>query len=201
MSDVPANSARAHVPWNKGKLVGAKPPLRPKHVWAIRSKLQLEGRKRDLAMFNLGIDSKLRACDVVRLRVDDVAPQGVSAARATVRQRKTGRSVRCELTEQTREVVDEYLKSSCRKSGEYLFPVRGGQGRHMTTRQYARLVAKLGLQHRAKPKIVRHTLLASHEGDTHLSPHWKPPRARAVCRTRTWSCSLTILWQVDMLNL
>lgn len=163
MSDVSANSARAHVPWNTGKLVGAKPSLRPKHVWAIRSKLQLEGRKRDLAMFNLGIDSELRACDVVRLRVDDVAPQGVSAARATVRQRKTGR----------------YLKSSCRKSGEYLFTGRGGQGRHMTTRQYARLVAKLGLQHRAKPKIVRHTLLASHEGDTHLSPHWQPP-CRAV---------------------
>ena len=61
-------------PWNKGKLVGAKPPLRPSHVWSIRTKLQIEGRKRDLALFNLAIDSKLRGCDVVAVRVDDVAP-------------------------------------------------------------------------------------------------------------------------------
>src|SRR5690242_1802882 len=98
-----ASPARPHVPWNKGKLTGAKPPLRPKHVWAIRSKLQLEGRTRDLAMFNLAIDSKLRGCDVVGLRVEDVAPQGVAVDRATVRQRKTGHPVRFELTEQTRE--------------------------------------------------------------------------------------------------
>ena len=63
-------------PWNKGKLTGAKPPLRPKHVWSIRSKLQIEGRTRDLAMFYLAIDSKLRGCDVVALRVEDVAPNG-----------------------------------------------------------------------------------------------------------------------------
>ena len=63
-------------PWNKGKLTGAKPPLRPKHVWSIRSKLQIEERTRDLAMFNLAIDSKLRGCDVVALRVEDVAPNG-----------------------------------------------------------------------------------------------------------------------------
>jgi hypothetical protein len=62
------------VPWNKGKLIGAKPPLRPKHVWSIRTKLQVEGRTRDLAMFNLAIDSKLRGCDVVALKVEDVAP-------------------------------------------------------------------------------------------------------------------------------
>lgn len=142
MSDVSANSTRAHVPWNKGKLIGAKPPLRPKHVWAIRSKLQLERRARDLAMFNLAIDSKLRACDVVGLRVDDVAPQGVTLARATIRQKKTGRAVRFELTESTREAVDEYLGTSCRKPGEYLFPGRGAEVQHMTTRQYARLVAR-----------------------------------------------------------
>jgi hypothetical protein len=76
--------------WNKGKLIGAKPPLRPKHVWSIRTKLQIEGRTRDLAMFNLAIDSKLRGCDVVALRVDDIAPHGYAADRATVRQKKTG---------------------------------------------------------------------------------------------------------------
>jgi hypothetical protein len=83
------------VPWNKGKLIGAKPPLRPKHVWSIRTKLQVEGRTRDLAMFNLAIDSKLRGCDVVALKVEDVAPSAVD--RATVRQKKTGQPVRFEI--------------------------------------------------------------------------------------------------------
>jgi hypothetical protein len=90
---------------NKGKLVGAKPPLRPKHVWSIRTKLQIAGRIRDLAMFNLAIDSKLRGCDVVRLRVEDVAPHGHAVDRATVRQKKTGQPVRFEMTEQTLEAV------------------------------------------------------------------------------------------------
>lgn len=132
---------RQREPWNKGKLTGAKPPLRPKHVWSIRSKLQAEGRMRDLALFNLAIDSKLRGCDVVRLVVEDVAPQGVAAARATVRQQKTGRPVRFEMTEHTREAVDAYLRAAAKKPGEFLFPGRGsGSGRCMTTRQYARLV-------------------------------------------------------------
>src|SRR5262245_5444816 len=87
------------VPWNKGRIVGAKPPLRPKHVWSIRSKLQVEGRVRDLALFNLAIDSKLRGCDVVSLKVEDIARNGYAADRATVRQKKTGRPVKFELTE------------------------------------------------------------------------------------------------------
>ena len=101
------------VPWNKGKLTGAKPPLRPKHVWSIRTKLQIEGRARDLAMFNLAIDSKLRGCDVVAIRVEDVAGGGYTADRATVRQRKTGRPVRFELSEQTRQAVENGPASSC----------------------------------------------------------------------------------------
>src|ERR1700731_53640 len=87
------------LPWNKGKLTGAKPPLRPKHVWSIRTKLQIDGRIRDLAMFNLAIDSKLRGCDVVAIRVQDIAAGGYTADRATVRQKKTGRPVRFELSE------------------------------------------------------------------------------------------------------
>src|SRR5262245_55687224 len=83
-----------HAPWNKGKLIGAKPPLRPKHVWSIRTRLLVEGRTRDLAMFNLAIDSKLRGCDVVALKVEDVAPNGYAIDRATVRQKKTGRPVK-----------------------------------------------------------------------------------------------------------
>ena len=127
-------------PWNKGKLIGAKPPLRQKYVWAIRTMLQAERSKRDLAMFNLAIDSKLRGCDVVAVRVDDVAPNGYAIARATVRQRKTGRPVRFELTEHTRHAVDDYLKVSRKKLGEFLFTSSKSE-RSMTPRQYGRLVS------------------------------------------------------------
>lgn len=113
---LPALSA---YPWNKGKFVGSKPPLRPKHVWSIRTKLQALGRTRDLAIFNLAIDSKLRGCDVVSLKVEDVAPHGYALERATVRQKKTGRSVRF----------------------EFLFCARPDSGQCMSTRQYSRLVS------------------------------------------------------------
>ena len=136
-----ANSNK-RTPWNKSKLIGPKPPLRPKHVWSIRTKLQIEGRTRDLAMFNLAIDSKLRGCDVVALKVEDVAPGGYAIDRATVRQRKTGQPVRFELTEQTREAVDDYLRVAGKKPGDVLFSGRRGPGRCMTTRQYARLVSE-----------------------------------------------------------
>jgi integrase len=129
-------------PWNKGKLVGAKPRLRAKHVWSIRTKLQVEGRMRDLAMFNLAIDSKLRGCDAVSLRVEDVAPHGQAVDRATVRQKKTGQPFRFELTEQTREAVDAYLKAAGKKPGEFLFARCRGFDSAITPRQYARLVSK-----------------------------------------------------------
>ena len=127
---------------NKGKLIGPKPPLQPKHVWAIRTRLQLAKRVRDLALFNLAIDSKLRGCDVVSLRVDDVAPHGYALDRATVRQRKTGRPVKFEITEQTRQAIDEYLKEARKGPGDFLFTGRRGKDRNLTTRQYARLVSE-----------------------------------------------------------
>src|SRR5215831_11347644 len=102
---------RPRTPWNKGKLIGAKPPLRPKHVWSIRTRLMVEHRCRDLAMFNLAIDSKLRGCDLIALKVEDVAPTGYTVERATVRQRKTGRPVKFELTEQTRQAIEDYPAS------------------------------------------------------------------------------------------
>jgi integrase len=134
--------APRRMPWNKGKLIGAKPPLRPKHVWSIRTRLLVEGRIRDLAMFNLAIDSKLRGCDVVALKVEDVAPNGYAIDRATVRQKKTGRPVKFELTDQTRQAVDDYLKAAHKKPGEFLFTGRRGMGQCMTTRQYARLISE-----------------------------------------------------------
>ncbi|MDE5463662.1 tyrosine-type recombinase/integrase [Bradyrhizobium sp. CSS354] len=150
MTDIPSTipAVSKHVPWNKGKIVGAKPPLRPKHVWSIRTKLQVEGRMRDLALFNVAIDSKLRGCDVVALKVDDLAPGGYAADRATVRQKKTGRPVKFGLTESSRQAIDDYLRLTGKKSGEYLFTGRRRSG-HMTTRQYARLlsywIADIGL--------------------------------------------------------
>lgn len=141
------NPAR-RTPWNKGKLVGPKPPLRPSHVWSIRTKLQIDDKKRDLALFNLAIDSKLRGCDVVSIRVEDVAPSGYAQDRATIRQKKTGRPVRFELTEQTRMAIDDYLRVTGRKPGQFLFSGRGDRA-GLTTRQYSRLVqewvASIGL--------------------------------------------------------
>jgi len=128
-------------PWNKGKLIGARPPLQPKHVWSIRTRLLLERRIRDLALFNLALDSKLRGCDVVAVRVADVAPNGYTMDRATVRQKKTGRPVKFELTDQTRQAIDDYLKAAGKRPGDFLFTGRRAFGQCMTTRQYTRLLS------------------------------------------------------------
>ena len=109
------------VPWNKGKIVGAKPPLRPKDVWSIRTKLQVERRIRDLALFNVAIDSKLRGCDVVASKVDDIAPSGYTVDRASVRQKKAGRPVKFELTETTRQALDHYPRATGKKPGDRLY--------------------------------------------------------------------------------
>jgi integrase len=137
---IPSLVGFAKTPWNKGRLTGQKRPLKPKEVWAIRVRLQLERRRRDLALFNLAIDSKLRGCDLVRLRVSDVSLGGRVQGRATVIQRKTGRPVQFEITEQTRAAIRDWLDSTTLGSSQYLFPSRL-QGRpHISTRQYARIV-------------------------------------------------------------
>jgi integrase len=130
----------AKTPWNKGRLIGQKRPLKPKEVWAIRVRLQLEGRKRDLALFNLAIDSKLRGCDLVLLQVDDVSVGGRVRDRATVVQKKTGRPVQFEISEQTRSSIRDWLSEGNLKSGHYLFPSRRRGQPHISTRQYARIV-------------------------------------------------------------
>jgi integrase len=141
MQDIENSMTRVptRIPWNRGKLTGAKPPLRPKHMWAIRTRLQMKEQTRDLALFNFAIDSKLRGCDVVAVTVDDIAPNGYAVDRATVRQRKTGRPVRFELTEQTREAIEDYIRTTGKKPGEFLFSGRW-PGRSMTRRRYARLL-------------------------------------------------------------
>ncbi len=142
ITNEPTFESNRRQPWNKGKFTGPKPPLQPRHVWAIRTRLQLADRVRDLALFNLAIDSKLRGCDVVSLKVEDVAPHGYAIDRATVRQRKTGRPVKFEITEQTRQTVDDHLKATGKAPGDFLFTGRRGPDRCLTTRQYARLLSE-----------------------------------------------------------
>ena len=127
-------------PWNKGKLVGQKPPLKPKDIWAIRIYLQNAHQVRDLAMFNLAIDSKLRGCDLVNLRVRDISHGSQILARAMVVQRKTQRPVQFELTEPTRAAVAAWVTKAALKSEHFLFPSRLFNSPHVSTRQYARIV-------------------------------------------------------------
>ena len=176
---IPLSPASTGAPWNKGKLIGAKPPLRQKHVWAIRGMLQNGRNRRDLAMFNLAIDSKLRGCDVVAIKVEDVAPNGYAVDRATVCQRKTGHPVRFELTKHTRQAIDAYLKSSRKKPGEFLF-TGPRSGRSMSPRQYGRLVSADGYW--ARSALVRHALFAANYGDAHLPPHRESASCAASAR-------------------
>ena len=127
-------------PFNKGKLIGQKAPLKLKEVWSIRIRLQLANRIRELALFNLAIDSKLRGCDLVELRVKDIAHGDQIASRAIVMQHKTRRPVQFEITEQTRKIVSAWIAQAQLKSDQYLFPSRIHVSPHISTRQYARIV-------------------------------------------------------------
>jgi integrase len=140
MPDSKQSSVPRRDPWNKGRLIGQKRPLKPKDVWSIRVRLQLEHRTRDLALFNLAIDSKLRGCDLVRLRVDDVSDGGRVRDRATIIQKKTGRPVQFEITEQTRAAIQTWLTEISSSNGRHLFPSRVRAQPHLSTRQYARIV-------------------------------------------------------------
>src|ERR1700716_345818 len=131
---------RCQQPWNKGLLVGQKKPLEPKHVWSIRVRLEIAGSKRDLAIFNLAIDSKLRACDLVKLRLDDICSGLRVRQRATIVQKKTGRTVQFEITEQSKNSVEAWLPSLRAAGSRYLFPSRLHAIPHISTRQYARPV-------------------------------------------------------------
>jgi integrase len=133
-------STTHRLPWNKGKLVGQKAPLKLKEIWAIRIRLQLSDRTRDLALFNLAIDSKLRACDLVKLRVRDVSHGDRIAARTIVMQHKTRRPVQFEITEQTRDALVVWITRANLRLEDFLFPSRVRRSPHLSTRQYARMV-------------------------------------------------------------
>ena len=128
------------IPWNKGKLVGQKLPLKLQEIWAIRIRLQLAHRRRDLALFNLAIDSKLRACDLLCLRVSDVMVGGRIGSRAMIMQRKTQRRVQFEITARTREAVTDWMQTAELSASSYLFPSQLHNSIHLSTRQYSRMV-------------------------------------------------------------
>jgi len=127
-------------PWNKGKLVGQKAPLKPPEVWAIRVRLQLADKKRDLALFNLAVDSKLRGGDLLRIKVSDLRTGGEVRRRAKIVQSKTGNPVQFEVTKCSREAIDDWCNFKKLQPYDWLFPSRKDRKQHLTTRQYARLV-------------------------------------------------------------
>ncbi len=132
------NHAKISRPWNKGKLIGQKPPLKLKEIWAIRIKLQISHQIRDLALFNLAIDSKLRSCDLVKIRVRDITHGATISRRSMVMQQKTGQPVQFEITEQTRESMRNWINHAELISGDFLFKSRNRTSSHITTRQYSR---------------------------------------------------------------
>jgi integrase len=129
-----------HIPWNKGKLMGQKSPFKRQQVWAIRIRLELAGHKRDLALFNLALDSKLRGCDLLSLRVSDLLIGDEIRARAKITQSKTGNAVQFEITKRTRDAVIAWIISKELQPHEWLFPSRKNREQHLSTRQYARIV-------------------------------------------------------------
>jgi integrase len=128
------------IPWNKGRIIGQKPPLKPQDIWSIRVLLKMRKRCRDLALFNLAIDSKLRACDLVKLKTSDIVHGESVLARASVIQQKTGQPVRFEITDQTRAAVQQWIAAANLRGDTWLFASRVRPAAHITTRQYARIV-------------------------------------------------------------
>jgi len=154
-------------PWNKGKLVGQKLALKQKQIWAIRVRLELSKNIRELALFSLGLDSKLRGCDLVSLRVRDIA-HGINVqARAKITQKKTGRPVQFEITEQSRAAIKALIERDKLDNSDYLFKSRIKNSLHLSTRQYSRIVdawiSSIGLEpthygthsmRRTKPSLI-----------------------------------------------
>jgi integrase len=138
---IPSNAAHRE-PWNKGKIVGQKAPFKLKDIWALRVRLQMDGRVRELALLNLGIDSKLRGCDLVALKVRDVRHGDQVATRAIVMQHKTQRPVQFEIAQTTRDAVQAWIRRAGLEPEDFLFPSRLHESPHLGTRQYARILGQ-----------------------------------------------------------
>jgi integrase len=169
---------RERFPWNKGRLVGQTAPLKLKDIRAIRVRLQIGHRTRELALFNLAIDSKLRSCDLVRLRVREVCHGNVVAARTIVMQQKTQRPVQFEITEQTRDSLAAWIRSCGIRSDDYLFPSRLHSSPHLSTLQYARIVRVLGGQSLRRSTAGRS--LRNAAAGAHAVPRRTPGPAQSI---------------------
>ncbi|HLO76129.1 MAG TPA: tyrosine-type recombinase/integrase [Magnetospirillum sp.] len=132
--------AKDQRPWNAGRKIGAKRALKPQQVWAIRFWLDREQRLRDRAMFDLAIDSKLRGCDIVKMKIGDLVRGGQVRSRAIVVQQKTGRPVQFEILEPARGSILAWLERRGGTLDDFVFPSRVNHAKHISTRQYARLV-------------------------------------------------------------
>ena len=173
---------RGRVPWNKGKLVGQKPPLKLKEIWRVRFLLQQLGVARDLALFDLAIDSKLRGCDLVNLKVDDVAVGGRVKPRAVARQLKTGHPVQFELTEQTREAVTAWIQEGQRRSGDPPLSQSAAlreAADHPPVRSAGAGLARCRRHGRDR---LRHAFFAADEADADLPPHRQPAGGAVAAR-------------------
>jgi hypothetical protein len=166
-----------NTPWNEGHLTGQKRPLKRRDVWAIRVRLQLQQRARDLALFDLAIDSKLRGCDLVRLQVDNVCASGRVRDRTTIIQKKTGRAV------QTRASIRAWLPEVEGAKGQYLFPSRLRVQPHLSTRQYARIVPYLGRERATRRRRLRHALDAANKGGSNFQEDGQPECSAASAWT------------------
>jgi integrase len=193
------HAAVRHVPWNKGKLVGQKAPLKLKDIWAIRVRLQIGKCTRELALLNLAIDSKLRSCDLVKLRVLDICHGSLLAKRAIVIQQKTHRPVQFEITEQTRESVVTWIRDVRLRTDDFLFPSRIHSSPHLSTRQYARIVRgwarEIGLDssdygthtmRRTKASLIyRKTKTSEQYSCSSVIQNWKALCATSASRSTT----------------
>ena len=174
MADTATPTTAPHSPWNKGRLIGQKPPLKLREVWTVRTRLQMAGNTREIALFNLAIDSKLRGCDLVRLMVRDVAHGSQVLARATVVQQKTKQPVRFEVTDQTREALTAWIVKAKLAAGDYLFPSRQRGSPHLSTRQYGRIVKRWIALIGGRPTSLRHPLPAPDQGHADLPQDQEP---------------------------
>ena len=172
-----ADNAVHREPWNKGKIVGQKAPFKLKDIWALRVRLQMEGRVRELALFNLGIDSKLRGCDLVALKVRDVCHGDQVAARALVMQHKTQRPVQFEITATTRDALQAWIKQAGLKSEDFGFPagstIHPISGPDSTPGSLGIGLVSWGW---TAPTTLRDALDAKDQGDADLSAHQEPAR-------------------------
>ena len=140
MADTTAPMTTPHSPWNKGRLIGQKPPLKLREVWTVRTRLQMAGNAREVALFNLAVDNALGGCDLARLIVRNLAHRSQVLARVTVVQQKTKQPVRFEVTDQTREAPTAWIVKAKLGVGDYLFPSRQRGSPHLSSRQDAHIV-------------------------------------------------------------